>query len=122
MHAFVLTLILSSSSPAQCNNPLTKEAKLDVARRVAPEWADHDLFVREFEEEEKARAAEAREKETATAVATGSPVSPASPASVSPAPQVIKTTVREVGDEPEPTTPKKTKSKERRKKTRKDEL
>jgi len=26
----------------QCNNPLTKEPKLDAARRIVPEWVDYD--------------------------------------------------------------------------------
>ena len=26
----------------QCNNPLTKEAKLTAAKRIVPEWTDYD--------------------------------------------------------------------------------
>ena len=45
-----------SSPPAvlQCNNPLTKEAKLKAAVRIAPEWADYDGEIREFQAAVKA--------------------------------------------------------------------
>ncbi len=32
----------SAKSIDLCNNPLTKESKLDAARRIAPEWTDLD--------------------------------------------------------------------------------
>ncbi|XP_037075354.1 LOW QUALITY PROTEIN: UDP-glucose:glycoprotein glucosyltransferase 1-like [Pollicipes pollicipes] len=32
-----------------CNNPLTKEAKLKAAVRIAPEWSDYDNEIREFQ-------------------------------------------------------------------------
>ena len=38
----------------QCNNPLTKEAKLKAAVRIAPEWADYDGEIREFQAAVKA--------------------------------------------------------------------
>ena len=38
----------------QCNNPLTKEAKLKAAVRIAPEWADYDNEIREFQATVKA--------------------------------------------------------------------
>ena len=31
-----------------CNNPLTKESKLDAARRIVPEWTDYDEEVTAF--------------------------------------------------------------------------
>ena len=31
-----------------CNNPLTKESKLDAARRIVPEWTDYDDEVTAF--------------------------------------------------------------------------
>ena len=31
-----------------CNNPLTKEPKLDVARRLLPEWSEYDREAREL--------------------------------------------------------------------------
>ncbi|XP_043227369.1 UDP-glucose:glycoprotein glucosyltransferase 1-like isoform X2 [Amphibalanus amphitrite] len=37
-----------------CNNPLTKEAKLKAAVRIAPEWSDYDNEIREFQAEVKA--------------------------------------------------------------------
>jgi UDP-glucose:glycoprotein glucosyltransferase len=34
-----------------CNNPLTKESKLDAARRIVGEWSDYDDEVQRFAEE-----------------------------------------------------------------------
>jgi len=31
-----------------CNNPMTKESKLDAAQRIIPEWKDYDNEIREF--------------------------------------------------------------------------
>jgi len=47
----------SNSSKAEaktidlCNNPMTKEPKLDQARRIVGEWEDLDARVRALEEE-----------------------------------------------------------------------
>ena len=30
----------------QCNNPLTKEPKLDAARRIVPEWVGYDSEIK----------------------------------------------------------------------------
>jgi UDP-glucose:glycoprotein glucosyltransferase len=38
-----------------CNNPLTKEPKLDVARRLLPEWAKYDSEAKDVETELKER-------------------------------------------------------------------
>jgi UDP-glucose:glycoprotein glucosyltransferase len=32
----------------QCNNPQTKEPKLDAAQRIVPEWKDYDSEIRNF--------------------------------------------------------------------------
>uniref|UniRef100_A0A0N4ZS70 UDP-glucose:glycoprotein glucosyltransferase n=1 Tax=Parastrongyloides trichosuri TaxID=131310 RepID=A0A0N4ZS70_PARTI len=37
-----------------CNNPLTKEPKLDAARRIVPEWIEYDNEIRQLLEENKA--------------------------------------------------------------------
>ena len=31
-----------------CNNPLTKESKLDAARRIVKEWTDYDEEIHKF--------------------------------------------------------------------------
>lgn len=36
-----------------CNNPLTKESKLDAARRIVSEWTDYDEEMHRFAEEIK---------------------------------------------------------------------
>ncbi|CEF63031.1 UDP-glucose:glycoprotein glucosyltransferase 1 [Strongyloides ratti] len=36
-----------------CNNPLTKEPKLDAARRIVPEWIEYDEEIRELLEKNK---------------------------------------------------------------------
>jgi len=33
----------------QCNNPLTKEAKLTAAMRIVSEWKDYDLEVKKLQ-------------------------------------------------------------------------
>lgn len=35
-----MTILLSLFS--QCNNPMTKEAKLSAAMRIVPEWTEYD--------------------------------------------------------------------------------
>ncbi len=32
----------------QCNNPLTKEAKLTAAKRIVPEWTEYDNEVKQL--------------------------------------------------------------------------
>ena len=36
-----------------CNNPLTKESKLDAARRIVVEWSDYDDEMQRLAEEIK---------------------------------------------------------------------
>jgi hypothetical protein len=33
----------------QCNNPLTKEAKLTAAMRIVSEWKDYDLEIKKLQ-------------------------------------------------------------------------
>lgn len=33
-----------------CNNPQTKEPKLDAAQRIVPEWKDYDTEIRNFQQ------------------------------------------------------------------------
>ena len=33
-----------------CNNPQTKEPKLDAAQRIVPEWKDYDQEVRKLQQ------------------------------------------------------------------------
>ena len=49
MHAFIYIVHFLSSS--QCNNPQTKEPKLDRAIRIAPEWTEYDDIIRKLQEE-----------------------------------------------------------------------
>jgi len=40
----------------QCNNPQTKEPKLDAAQRIAPEWKDYDEEIRNFQSRLKSQS------------------------------------------------------------------
>lgn len=46
-------LFLSSSEVRslcfQCNNPMTKEPKLDAAVRIVPEWQDYDQEIKQLQ-------------------------------------------------------------------------
>lgn len=49
---------------SQCNNPMTKEPKLEAAVRIVPEWQDYDQEVKQLQirfQEEKAAAARGKE-------------------------------------------------------------
>lgn len=35
-------------NPLQCNNPKTKEPKLEAALRIVPEWAEYDFEIQQL--------------------------------------------------------------------------
>ena len=49
-----------------CNNPLTKEPKLDAARRIVKEWTSYDDEMSQLAEEIKLNASEKSGKSTST--------------------------------------------------------
>src|ERR1700730_7151701 len=65
--SFVPLVTLLIRIPSQCNNPLTKEPKLDRARRQVPEWEKYDNEVAAFQKKLNSRAAKPTESDTATA-------------------------------------------------------
>jgi len=49
-------MFLFDHNNLKCNNPLTKEPKLDRARRILPEWDGFDQEVRAVVEEQRKRS------------------------------------------------------------------
>lgn len=70
--ASIHTVCLSSSSTEvcllclQCNNPMTKEPKLEAAVRIVPEWQDYDQEIKQLQTlfQEEKELGTLREEET----------------------------------------------------------
>ena len=44
-------ILLSNPLDSQCNNPMTKEPKLQAAVRIVPEWTSYDEEIKQLMQE-----------------------------------------------------------------------
>ena len=55
---------------SQCNNPLTKEPKLDAARRIVPEWVGYDSEIKTIWDEWQSNKSISQELDSSDDVTT----------------------------------------------------